>query len=94
MGCCRCAGEETEGTNVLSIEFKLNLLRPCVGSHLRCRADVLRAGRTISVVESRVWAVQADGEEKLTSVMTATMALTRVGADKAAATASRQDGTS
>ena len=38
----------------LSIEFKQNNLRPAVGPMLRCRAEVLRAGRTVTVVESKV----------------------------------------
>ncbi len=41
---------------VLSIEFKVNLLRPALGEVLRCRATVLRPGRTVSVVESEVYA--------------------------------------
>jgi uncharacterized protein (TIGR00369 family) len=67
-----------EGESVLSIEFKLNLLRPALGSVLRCRADVVRSGRTIAVVESRVFAVSEEGE-KMVSTMMATMAITRVG---------------
>src|SRR5512140_2296089 len=43
-----------EGKIVLSIEFKINLLRPAKGDSLRCRAKVLKAGRQISVVESEV----------------------------------------
>jgi uncharacterized protein (TIGR00369 family) len=40
---------------VLSIECKVNLLRPATGARLRCRAEVLRPGRTISVVEASVF---------------------------------------
>ncbi len=40
---------------VLSIEFKVNLLRPALGEVLRCRSTVLRGGRTVSVVESEVF---------------------------------------
>lgn len=50
------------GQGVLSVEFKLNLLRPALGSRLRCRASVLKAGRTLSFVESEVWVQGPDGE--------------------------------
>jgi uncharacterized protein (TIGR00369 family) len=39
---------------VLTVEFKINLLRPAVGKALRARAEVLRAGRTIIVAEATV----------------------------------------
>jgi len=48
---------------VLTIEFKINLLRPAVGDALRARANVLRPGRTIATVESDVFA-ERNGEEK------------------------------
>jgi uncharacterized protein (TIGR00369 family) len=58
---------------VLSVEFKLNLLRPARGERLICRASVLSPGRRYSVVESEVFC--DDGaEEVLVSKMTATMA--------------------
>jgi uncharacterized protein (TIGR00369 family) len=63
-----------DGFTVLSIEFKVNLLRPAVGARLRCRAQVLRGGRTISVVESEVYAV-AGGRDKLCAKATVTLAV-------------------
>lgn len=59
---------------VLSIEFKVNLLRPAVGHMLRCRAQVLRGGRTISVVEAEVFAANGD-QEKLTAKASVTLAI-------------------
>jgi uncharacterized protein (TIGR00369 family) len=59
---------------VLTTGFTMNLLQAAVGEELRCRAQVLRAGRTISVVESEVYAV-ARGEEKLVSKATVTLAV-------------------
>lgn len=44
------------GQYVLTAEFKINLLRPARGERLRCRAQVLKAGRSLSVVESEVFA--------------------------------------
>ena len=45
------------GHTVLSVEFKINLLRPGVGDSLFSRADVLRNGKRIIVTESSVFAV-------------------------------------
>ena len=59
--------------NVLTIEFKLNLLRPAQGERLVCRAEVLKPGRTITVVESTVEAVAGD-KRTLVSKATATIA--------------------
>lgn len=44
-----------EGERVLTVEFKLNLLRPARGERLFCRAEVLRRGRNLSVVEAAVY---------------------------------------
>ncbi len=62
------------GDLVLTVEFKINLLRPALGDRLRCRATVLRDGRTITVVESEVFA-RKDAEEKLVSKAMVTLAL-------------------
>jgi len=68
---CSLMAEE-EG--VLTIEFKINLLRPAVGELIICRAGVLRAGRRIYVSESEVFCVQ-DGREKLVAKATVTLAV-------------------
>lgn len=59
---------------VLSVEFKINLLRPARGDVLVCRARVLRGGRTLSVVESEVLTPDAGGE-KLVAKATVTLAV-------------------
>lgn len=58
---------------VLSVEFKVNLLAPARGPWLRCEGRVLKAGRTISVVEGRALQHDGGGPEKLVATMTATM---------------------
>ena len=58
---------------VLSIEFKVNLLAPARGTHLRARADVLRAGRTITVCSANAWATTEDGTESIVATMLATI---------------------
>ena len=65
------------GSEVLSIEFKLNLLSPAAGESFVARARVLRAGRNVTVCAGDVFAAQG-GAEKLVATMLATMM--RVGA--------------
>jgi uncharacterized protein (TIGR00369 family) len=62
-----------ECKRVLSVEFKINLLRAAKGERLICRAEVLKPGRMFSIVESEVSCVD-DGEEHLVSKLTATIA--------------------
>jgi uncharacterized protein (TIGR00369 family) len=59
---------------VLSVEFKINLLRPAMGEALRCKANLLKAGRTLIVAESEVFA-RAGAEEKLVAKATVTLAV-------------------
>lgn len=49
---------------VLTVEFKINFLRPAVGDALRCRAKVLKGGRTLIVAESEVF-ISSAGHEKM-----------------------------
>lgn len=68
------SSRSTKG-RVLSIEFKVNLLRPASGASLRCRATTLRAGRTISVVESEVYGSHPEKGEVLAAKATVTLAM-------------------
>lgn len=61
-----------EGANVLTIEFKVNLLAPAVGALFRCEGRVVKPGRTIMVAEGRAYAPR-DGHEKLIATMTCTL---------------------
>src|SRR5687768_11632975 len=57
---------------VLTIEFKINLLAPAKGQRFRMLGQVLKPGRTISVVEGRALAFD-DGREKLVATMNCTL---------------------
>jgi uncharacterized protein (TIGR00369 family) len=46
-----------EGSGVLSVEFKVNLLRPAKGERFLARAEVIKAGRTLTVVRADVFAL-------------------------------------
>lgn len=63
---------------VLTVEFKLNLLRPGYGDSIRCRSEVLKAGKTITVSESEVFAAN-EGTEKLIAKATVTLAYREIG---------------
>lgn len=62
------------GRHVVTAEFKINLLRAVRSQHLRCRADVLKSGRSIIVVEADVFA-DVRGEPVLVSRLNATMSV-------------------
>lgn len=58
--------------DVLSVEFKVNLLAPAAGDRFVAVGRVLRPGRTLTVCSADVHAEQ-NGERKLIAVMQATM---------------------
>lgn len=55
----------------LTVEYKLNILRPGAGEHFVAKAHVIKPGRTLTVVQADVYAVR-DGVESLcvTSIQT------------------------
>jgi uncharacterized protein (TIGR00369 family) len=48
-----------EGQIVLSVEFKINMLRPAKGEYLIGQANVIKPGRTLSIVEAAVYCIRA-----------------------------------
>ena len=61
------------GSEVLSVEFKVNLLRPARGVRFVARGEVIKAGRTLTVVRGDVFGFSADGQRELIATMQATM---------------------
>lgn len=59
--------------DVLTVEFKTNLLAPATGNRFLFRARVVKPGRTLTVCEARAFAVGADAEERLVATMTGTL---------------------
>ncbi len=57
---------------VLSVEFKVNMLAPAVGEAFVARAAVKRAGKTLTICTADCFAVTS-GQEKLIATMLATM---------------------
>jgi uncharacterized protein (TIGR00369 family) len=66
-----------EGQYILSVEFKINMLRAAKGTELSCVAKVLKPGRTLTVVESEVYC-RGEAGERLVSKATLTMAVVDV----------------
>lgn len=60
------------GSNVLSVEFKVNMLAPAVGTEFLATGKVIRSGRTITVCSGELRA-----GETLVSIMQATMMCVR-----------------
>ena len=59
-------------SRVLSVEFKVNLLAPARGERFRAEGRVIKAGRTITVCEGKLFSMQGE-EETLCAIMQATM---------------------
>jgi uncharacterized protein (TIGR00369 family) len=66
-----------EGSAVLTVEFKMNLLRPGRGTAAVARAEVLKPGRTLMAVRADVSCVSEGGAEELAATMLATMMCVR-----------------
>lgn len=59
-------------TSVLTTEFKINLIAPATGDRIVARGEVVKAGRTLTIAQTRVVAMTA-GTEKLVALLVATM---------------------
>jgi len=58
----------------VTIDSKVTLLAPARGPVLRVLGQVVKAGRTISVVDARAWQrAPGTGEDQLVATMTATV---------------------
>lgn len=63
-------------TDVLAVEFKINLLEPARGERFVAKGQVLRPGRTITVCRAEVYAMVGAGET-LIAVMLSTIIVRR-----------------
>jgi len=61
------------GSAVLSVEFKVNLLRPAQGVTFVAHAEVLKPGKTLTVVRADVFAIDVDANREAVAAMQATM---------------------
>src|SRR5690348_18456457 len=60
------------GSDVLAVEFKVNLVRPAKGETFVARAEVIKSGRTLTVVRADVHALTGEKRE-LVAIMQGTM---------------------
>lgn len=60
------------GSDILTVEFKTNLLAPASGTRFIFRAEVIKPGRTLTISEARAYALR-DGGEHLIATMTGTL---------------------
>ena len=67
-----------ESSEILSVEFKTNLMRPAKGERFIARARVVKPGRNIFFTEAQAFAVTGD-DERLVASMSGTMVAHRSG---------------
>lgn len=60
-------------SDVLAVEFKVNLLRPAKGERFIARAEVIKPGRTLTVVRADVVAIAGGEDRQLVATMLGTM---------------------
>lgn len=70
-----------KSASVLTVEYKLNLLAPARGEALIARSKVVKAGRTITVCNSEVYA-KTGRKEKLCATATVTLIALKRNPDK------------
>ena len=60
-------------SDVLAVEFKVNLLRPAKGDRFVARAEVIKPGKTLTVVRADVVAIAGGEDRQLVATMLGTM---------------------
>ena len=68
-----CLTRMPEGSAVLSVEFKINLIAPAIGERFVARARTVRVGRTIGVATAEVIAHAPGKPDSCVAIMQATM---------------------
>ena len=62
---------------ILTIEFKVNFLRPAFGNALRCRSRVIREGSRIIIGESEVFDLRESEETMVAKALVTLMVVRR-----------------
>jgi uncharacterized protein (TIGR00369 family) len=66
-----------ESSGVLSVEYKVNFLRPAAGEKFIATGRVLKPGRTLTVCSGEVTAISKDGENLIAAMQATMMAIPR-----------------
>ena len=61
-----------DNIRILTIEFKINFLKPAYGNALKCKSEIISKGRQIIVAQSTVFDIR-DNYEKMVSKSTFTL---------------------
>jgi uncharacterized protein (TIGR00369 family) len=61
-----------EGSEVLTTEFKINLLSPAKGERFIAEGRVIKSGRTLTVAQGEITAVEGE-KQTVIAIMTATL---------------------
>jgi len=65
----------SEEFRILTIEFKINFLKPAYGHGLHCRSKVMSKGKQIIVAESKIYDVREDREAHAATAIITMMAV-------------------
>ncbi len=63
------------GSAVLTVEFKVNLIAPAAGERFLARGMVVKPGRTLTVVDAEVIAIDKGGEKQVAQLLATMMCL-------------------
>ena len=58
-----------EGSSVLTVEFKVNLISPAQGQYLEAIGRVIKSGRTLTICQLDVWGVAGEGRKHVATGM-------------------------
>ena len=64
------------GSGVLTVEYKINLLAPAVGDEFLAEAEVLRAGRTLTVARGSAFGIDGAARSQVAEMQATMMAIT------------------
>ncbi|HTN50540.1 MAG TPA: PaaI family thioesterase [Burkholderiaceae bacterium] len=68
--------------SVLTVEYKINMLAPAAGDLLVAIGEVLKPGRTLSIVRADVFAVQGDRRTRVAAMQQTLMVMHGVSDEK------------
>jgi uncharacterized protein (TIGR00369 family) len=68
--------------SVLTVEYKINMLAPAAGELLIATGEVLKTGRTLSIVRAEVVAVQGDRRTRVAALQQTLMVMHGVADEK------------
>jgi uncharacterized protein (TIGR00369 family) len=64
-------------SEVLSVEFKVNLLRPAKGEIFSAVAEVVKSGKTLTVVRADVFGIEGDRRDLIATMLGTMICLSR-----------------